>query len=110
MKSESEIFNLEFLIFAAAGLPTIALYRAYRQPTFAKGPSREVPLRRYAATRTPSRGLRTELARKRERRWAHQDSNLEQAGYEPAALTVELWARYSLQSAVVSRQSLDDIH
>ena len=25
--------------------------------------------------------------------WAHQDSNLEQAGYEPAALTVELWAR-----------------
>src|SRR3982751_1485409 len=29
----------------------------------------------------------------RERRWAHQDSNLERAGYEPAALTVELWAR-----------------
>ena len=25
--------------------------------------------------------------------WAHQDSNLERAGYEPAALTVELWAR-----------------
>jgi hypothetical protein len=25
-------------------------------------------------------------------KWAHQDSNLEQAGYEPAALTVELWA------------------
>ena len=24
--------------------------------------------------------------------WAHQDSNLGQAGYEPAALTVELWA------------------
>ena len=24
--------------------------------------------------------------------WAHQDSNLERAGYEPAALTVELWA------------------
>ena len=24
--------------------------------------------------------------------WAHQDSNLEQAGYEPAAVTVELWA------------------
>ena len=37
--------------------------------------------------------------------WAHQDSNLERAGYEPAALTVELWARYSLQSPVVSRQS-----
>src|SRR5207244_13596160 len=31
----------------------------------------------------------------RERRWAHQDSNLERAGYEPAALTVELWARRS---------------
>jgi hypothetical protein len=28
--------------------------------------------------------------------WAHQDSNLEQAGYEPAALTVELWARTSV--------------
>src|SRR6266496_6060789 len=25
--------------------------------------------------------------------WAHQDSNLEPADYEPAALTVELWAR-----------------
>src|SRR5262249_11369021 len=24
--------------------------------------------------------------------WAHQDSNLGQAGYEPAALTAELWA------------------
>ena len=30
---------------------------------------------------------------RRERRWAHQDSNLERAGYEPAALTIELWAR-----------------
>src|SRR6185312_4571835 len=28
---------------------------------------------------------------------AHQDSNLEQAGYEPAALTVELWARTILR-------------
>jgi hypothetical protein len=26
-------------------------------------------------------------------KWAHQDSNLERAGYEPAALTIELWAR-----------------
>ena len=25
--------------------------------------------------------------------WAHQDLNLEPADYEPAALTVELWAR-----------------
>ena len=25
--------------------------------------------------------------------WAHQDSNLERAGYEPAALTFQLWAR-----------------
>ena len=25
--------------------------------------------------------------------WAHQDSNLGQTGYEPAALTAELWAR-----------------
>src|SRR5262249_61784337 len=37
--------------------------------------------------------------------WAHQDSNLERAGYEPAALTIELWAQDSLQSPVVSRQS-----
>ena len=43
----------------------------------------------------PSRGLAApELAAaSRKRRWAHQDSNLERAGYEPAALTVELWAR-----------------
>src|SRR4026208_2099973 len=32
-------------------------------------------------------------SRRRVEWWAHQDSNLEQAGYEPAALTVELWAR-----------------
>ena len=24
--------------------------------------------------------------------WAHQDSNLEPDGYEPSALTIELWA------------------
>src|SRR5258708_15219061 len=34
---------------------------------------------------------------RRERRWAHQDSNLEPADYEPAALTVELWARTILR-------------
>ena len=38
--------------------------------------------------------------------WAHQDSNLGRAGYEPAALTAELWAHYSLQqSGVGSRES-----
>ena len=26
------------------------------------------------------------------KKWAHEDSNLEPTGYEPAALTVELWA------------------
>jgi hypothetical protein len=36
------------------------------------------------------------LTRPRAEGWAHQDSNLERAGYEPAALTVELWARHSL--------------
>src|SRR5580765_597071 len=41
-----------------------------------------------------------------QRLWAHQDLNLEPADYEPAALTIELWARLtSLQSAVCSRQS-----
>ena len=38
--------------------------------------------------------------------WAHQDSNLEQAGYEPAALTVELWARTSLKSQLEVEASL----
>ena len=28
--------------------------------------------------------------------WAHQDSNLGPAGYEPEALTAELWARPAL--------------
>ena len=38
--------------------------------------------------------------------WAHQDSNLGRAGYEPAALTAELWAHYSLQQSTVgSRES-----
>jgi hypothetical protein len=36
-------------------------------------------------------------------KWAHQDSNLGRAGYEPAALTAELWAHNSLQSSVGSR-------
>ena len=46
-----------------------------------------------------------------ERRWAHQDSNLERAGYEPAALTVELWARQSQVMAVanVDRQSIPSV-
>ncbi len=30
----------------------------------------------------------------RKRKWAHEDSNLGPTGYEPAALTAELWARY----------------
>ena len=37
------------------------------------------------------------LGANRERRWAHQDSNLEPADYEPAALTVELWALINLE-------------
>src|SRR4029453_13075677 len=45
----------------------------------------------------PSRGLppgaHAPGARVSEGWWAHQDSNLGQAGYEPAALTAELWAR-----------------
>src|SRR5437879_2385023 len=39
--------------------------------------------------------------------WAHQDLNLEPADYEPAALTVELWARKQL--AVVSPQSKSSV-
>jgi hypothetical protein len=34
--------------------------------------------------------------RRREGWWAHQDLNLEPADYEPAALTIELWARKKL--------------
>ena len=37
--------------------------------------------------------LQSEIFNLKSEWWAHQDSNLEQAGYEPAALTVELWAR-----------------
>src|SRR4030081_477943 len=44
------------------------------------------------------RGANGSATTLRRRWWAHQDSNLEQAGYEPAALTVELWA--PIQSAV----------
>src|SRR5206468_12993935 len=40
------------------------------------------------ATRSSSRALASVSEG-----WAHQDSNLEPADYEPAALTVELWAR-----------------
>ena len=40
-----------------------------------------------------SRRLATYASWGRNEEWAHQDSNLEGAGYEPAALTIELWAR-----------------
>src|SRR5437867_9523239 len=50
---------------------------------------------------TPSRGRAAHAPEStRERRWAHQDSNLERAGYEPAALTIELWARSSVAQAL----------
>ena len=38
-------------------------------------------------------GIRALQSAIHEMEWAHQDSNLEQTGYEPVALTVELWAR-----------------
>ncbi len=31
-------------------------------------------------------------------RWVHQDSNLEPIGYEPTALTIELWTRFACLS------------
>src|SRR5215216_3053880 len=37
--------------------------------------------------------------------WAHQDSNLERAGYEPAALTVELWARSILRRPAFKKRT-----
>jgi hypothetical protein len=49
----------------------------------------------------------TKLARRASEVWAHQDSNLGQAGYEPAALTAELWAHYSLQLPASSFQLKD---
>lgn len=39
------------------------------------------------ARRTDPAGLAGPLSEQREEWWAHQDSNLERAGYEPAALT-----------------------
>src|SRR5688572_28310983 len=37
--------------------------------------------------------LELDGGRARSEGWAHQDSNLERTGYEPVALTIELWAR-----------------
>ena len=42
--------------------------------------------------------------------WAHQDSNLERTGYEPVALTIELWARrtvYRMASLVIAHVRVD---
>ena len=35
-------------------------------------------------------------------KWAHQDLNLEPADYEPAALTIELWARKDSVSRTIA--------
>jgi hypothetical protein len=35
-------------------------------------------------------------ARVKVKKWAHEDSNLGPTGYEPAALTAELWAHIQL--------------
>ena len=35
--------------------------------------------------------------------WAHQDSNLEPDGYEPSALTIELWALHAARMATAIR-------
>jgi hypothetical protein len=56
------------------------------QSDFAADPTREAA--------TSRRVLRTRCVRET---WAHQDSNLGQAGYEPAALTAELWARTTIK-------------
>src|SRR5436853_2144314 len=45
----------------------------------------------------------TDARAKRKKNWAHQDSNLERAGYEPAALTVELWARSIVTKSACGR-------
>src|SRR4051794_21000593 len=45
---------------------------------------------------------------KRERRWAHQDLNLEPADYEPAALTIELWARESIADCALARSAFQE--
>src|SRR6184192_3897646 len=55
-----------------------------------------MPLARKSAWACRNRSSRSSK-RERERRWAHQDLNLEPADYEPAALTVELWARTILR-------------
>src|SRR5262249_51818513 len=60
-------------------------------------------LTRLGATAGAPRAWLAETTRCRREGWAHQDSNLEQAGYEPAALTVELWAR-----TILRRPSLEE--
>ena len=69
-----------------------------RPPAVDVGAGRAVPDFLIAKVTTPAdtasnRKLRFQTA---SMWWAHQDSNLEQAGYEPAALTVELWAPKSI--------------
>ena len=39
-------------------------------------------------------------------KWAHQDSNLGPAGYEPAALTTELWARFLFRQICIIGKEL----
>lgn len=46
------------------------------------------------------RAIRSSLVIQASERWAHQDLNLEPADYEPAALTVELWALRSTKYEV----------
>ena len=75
-----------------------------------------MPPKRFARLRAsrdggqPSRGVAKSTSRgsqssASEGWWAHQDSNLERAGYEPAALAVELWARTSFKFQVSSLKS-----
>ena len=50
--------------------------------------------------------IRSSLPCQQSEGWAHQDSNLGRTGYEPAALTAELWARVTMsqsRSAVASQ-------
>src|SRR3712207_3578183 len=64
------------------------------RPAIRRANERSLP-----STRVTRRSLGTPLASPASlvsEWWAHQDSNLGQAGYEPAALTAELWARISL--------------
>ena len=83
---------------------TTSAWIAERRPCHERAiRKRARPSTRFARSGAP---FDTRSLRSRVEWWAHQDSNLERAGYEPAALTVELWAQTIVLGKVQSAEGL----